>query len=258
MGIYLGSQQIGGGSQLPSGDNGDVLTYTDGQWAAAPPAASGGPSLWRGVWSSEETYEVGEFVVYNEAIYEALNVAENYEPDFDPAYWAVRVPAPAGNGNGNEFSTAHYVLETDESNSAPEPSSVALTLEGSSVYAVEGLAVLGVEAGQQAALNVSFIEDTADGSVFLDHDFIYGPDDRSYEVKSTNDQAASTAAVNSGLMGAETFPVRFRAHIITRVGMSSADLKLVYGDPLMMATTTLKAGTWMRAIKVGSVPDDEV
>lgn len=72
----------GGGGGLPGGTEGYILKYVSGSWAAAA------PPTWRGDWDSQATYSVGDVAVYNSRLWRVVNGSVNYQPDYDPNYWA--------------------------------------------------------------------------------------------------------------------------------------------------------------------------
>lgn len=224
---------------LPSGSTGQSLVYDGSNWVAGSPfpSASTGQYLyfdgtnWSGGSPLPTSGNTGDVLTYDSM----MNT------------WSAQ--APSGGGG---LTAVHAKSGSDETASSMTAStSVTVIVQGSATYLVHGLALLEVPtSAADASLRVDLSMGTADGSLILDFDVAHdqtaaewGVD---YRTDQTDYQVISVANTSSNSV---LVPIRFRGYLTTNE-ISSTNLRVVFGDSGSTDSITLKASSWLVAIRL--------
>lgn len=275
---------------LPSGSQGQYLVKGSMDWQAGnapvPTSANANDALrWDssvGAWvartfgsayGSSTGYQAGDVVTHNGVLYQATASGMGNEPP-NGSYWATltlgaELPSTATDGDvltytmqdgwvaqapagGGGLTAVHAQSASDETaTSMTASTSVKVIVQGSATYLVQGLALLSIpEDAADASLRVDLSFGTGDGDLTLDFDVAHDQTGNEYSVDYRTDQTDyPVVTIANTAESSVTVPIRFRGYLTTGE-ISSSDLRVVFGDEGNTDTITLKAKSWLVAIRL--------
>ncbi len=255
-------------AQLPtSASYGDVLAWSGSEWAAQhftpslPWASQGQVLIYDGaswVANSPFTYisaSSGQYLYYDGSNWTAGNplptsgsTGDVLTYDNMTNTWSAQPPSGGGGGLTAVFAKAaldeaFYVLSAS--------TYVTVAVQGNATYMVEGLAFFEVPGGgNDALMSLRLSGTTNDGNVWMDCDLAIDGQANNWVVGTDFSQSTLTVANNADPFNPQSFPIRFRGWVETLPWISSTNLAIHFGHSSGSYLITLKAGSWIKAVKV--------